>query len=145
MKRFCAFLAATLLATGVVVASSVSPATAKVCAGQGRATLRTGIGLPVVGAKKAVTFSIAAPCANGGSISASGTLANAACGKSNGTGTVNGKAFKIDTAGSLIVLQPRSGSAVRGVGNAVSDPRVANNSCASKTARVFLVTAAASY
>ena len=141
-RRFGTLIAAATLLSTLAVLHSVQPASAAVCAGQGNATLSTGIGLPLLGGATGVGFTISAPCVNGGSMNASGTLQTAACGRSTGGGTVNGKPFDLETAGSILVITPRSGSGVVGVGNAVADPRVANNSCANGTAKNFLVTAA---
>jgi hypothetical protein len=141
-RRIGAFVAASLLTAGLAVGTSVGPASAAACVSQGVATLSKSIYL--VGLRPqtlAVGFSISAKCANGGSGSSTGTLNKAACGLSNGTGTVNGKPFKVQTAASLLIIQQRLGSGVSGVGNAVSDARRANNSCTTG-ARYFLVTVA---
>jgi hypothetical protein len=138
MRRIAAFLAAVTAVAGIAVIHSVTPASAAACVGQGTATLATGIGLPTA-PTSGVGFSISASCVNGGSASATGTLSSASCGRSVGTGTVNGKPFNLQTAGSILVVNHPS-SGVSGVGNAVADPRVANNSCAAGTASKFLVT-----
>lgn len=129
----------------MAIGPAVGPADAALCGGQGAAFLNKNIGLPVIGAVSNVGFTITAACTiNSGSPSggtASGNIASASCGRSTGgTGSIFGRAFVFQTAGSMGLIQASGGSGVKGVFNAVSDPRVANNSCASGTAHQFLVT-----
>jgi hypothetical protein len=136
-RRVALFLGLVLTATVVLLAPS-SPVQAKACAGQGNAHLGKKIGLPVIGAQTNVPFSITAKCTVGGGTGvASGSIASAACGRSTGgVGTINGKPFTFQTAASIGII---SGS-VKGAFNAVADTRK-GDSCATKTADDFLVTA----
>jgi hypothetical protein len=137
-RRVAAFLVALVVMSLVVVGSGASPASAKVCAGQGVAHLSQKIGLPLIGAKKLVGFTLSAKCTVGGGTATSfGTIGQAACGRSTGgKGTVNGKNFKFQTVASIGIIQ----GGVTGVFNAVSDVRK-GDSCVSKTADDFIVTA----
>ena len=137
-RRIGVFLSVAAVSAFLMVGSAISPAQSKVCAGQGNAHLSQKIGLPVIGAKKNVGFTLTAKCTVGGGTGvATGTIGSAACGRSTGgKGTVNGKAFKFQTAASIGIIQ----GGVTGVFNAASDVRK-GDSCASKTADDFLITA----
>lgn len=136
-----------LAAIGVAGASAASAAPAaapsNVCSGQGRATLSAGLWAVGLGPAKTVSFNITVTCQAGTqpSVTATGTLTGN-CGRSTGSGTINGKPFTLETAGSALVL---TGPDVAGTGNAVSDPREPNNSCTNGTATIFIVTGAVAY
>lgn len=143
-------LAASALAVAAVgtAGASAAPRSAgaevgNACSGQATATLGAGLWAVGLGPEKTTTFTINITCVAGtrGSVSASGTLTGR-CGRSTGTGTIDGQPFTLETAGTALILTPRNGSTVVGTGNAVSDPTVANNSCTNGTATKFLVTGA---
>lgn len=148
--RLVLALGATLLATIGVAGSNQAAAGEAVptteCVATGTTQLGVGIGLPPAGTRANVSFSITATCLNGGTISASGTLATASCGRSVGSGTITrgsvSRPFQIETAGGTFVV---TGPGVAGAGQVVADPTIANNSCLNNTARFFRTTGAVNF
>jgi hypothetical protein len=146
-RRLSSILGILVITSSLFVGTSMVPASAALCSGQGGMYLNKNIGLPILGSVSNVGFVFVFNCAvNNGSpasATATGSIASASCGRSTGgIGTVFGKPFVFQSVGTLFIVQSSGGSGVKGVFNAVPDPRVANNSCASGTAHVFVVTAA---
>jgi len=109
----------------------------RTCTGTGSATLGSGIAyFPTVSTNVSFTFTF--NCVEGGTITGSGVLDSASCGRSNGTGSITGIGdIAIQTAGSMLTV---SGSATGG-GNATPIPDTSTvpfgNSCSSGTAKNF--------
>lgn len=132
-------LAASLMALaaiGVAGASAASAAPNGECAATGTTTLSTGIGLPTSPTAN-VGFTITVDCRNGGTVTASGTLTTASCGRSSGSGSLGtGQTFNVETAGGTFVLTGQ----VTGGGQVVADVTIPNNSCLNNTASQFKTT-----
>lgn len=142
-RRFAAVLAAVLASAGIY--TTAAPAEAANCVlVAGRAHLGKKItAFPTVTLN--VPFTLTADCETGGSITASGTLTSASCGKSEGRGSIVGASaagFNIQTAGTMLVL---TGTA-KGGGNATVDV-LAGDSCAPGGAGAddFIITGAVKY
>lgn len=139
-------IAASVTALAAVGMAGASAATSsevpnRECAATGTTELSTGIGLPTA-PKTNVGFKITVSCLNGGSLSASGTLTTASCGRSSGSGSLStGETFNVDTFGGTFVLRGQ----VTGGGQVVVDATIPNNSCANSTARFFRTTGVVSY
>jgi hypothetical protein len=145
MKRRIALLFAAASIVSAVGVFAPTPATAvptgEACAGTGRATLSTGLGLPGVHAKNSAAFAFTlatGTCTTKSSLSATGTVTGW-CGQSEGKGvTNNGRFFTFTSAGGTLVVTGE----LQGQVTAVADPTVANNSCTNKTATNFIVNGA---
>jgi len=148
MKKRLGLLAAVAMILSVAGIMGSSPANAAhaACAGQGTATLSAGLGLPPSSVSATFTLSSnVAVCTNGSSFSANGTLTGA-CGLSSGSGNATlgnaaALAFQYQSAASVLVIT----GGITGTVNAFADPTVANNSCASGTAKVFQVQGAVAH
>lgn len=137
----CMMLLATIGIAGANQAGAAPAVPASECVATGTTTLSVGIGFPPGGTRANVGFSITATCLNGGTISASGTLTTASCGRSEGSGTITrgsiSRPIQIQTAGGTFAI---TGPGVVGAGQVVADPTVPNNSCVNNTARLFRTT-----
>jgi hypothetical protein len=114
------------------------PSANNACFGTGQAVLGNGIAYPPNYSTN-VPFTFTFNCAGtGGTISGSGVLTTAACGRSVGTGVIAGVGdFSLETAGSMLVV---TGYATGG-GNATPIPNTSTipptNSCSNGTATTF--------
>lgn len=129
---------AMVLATLFAIIGTTMPASAKNCAGQGNMRLSRKVGLPIVGGAQNVSYTINIKCTvGGGTRTATGFLTAASCLGWKGTGTVSGQSFKVNSAGSVLILTGE----VTGVLSTLADARKGDN-CSNTTADDFLVTAA---
>lgn len=144
MKRRIGLLLAAASILSAVGMFAPSPASAlptgDACIGQGRATLSSGLGLPVQTAKRTVNFTFGftlGTCIAKGGLAATGTLTGW-CGNSEGRGTTsNGRDFGWTSLGTFLVLQ---GEITGLVGAAADATQGAAGSCAGGTATEFIVT-----
>lgn len=110
------------------------------CIGTGSASLGTGIVTwPTVSTNVSFTFTF--NCATGGTITGSGLLSAASCGRSTGVGSIPGLGdISIETYFSYIVVT----GAATGGGNTIPIPDLSTippgNSCANGTAQTFQLT-----
>ena len=146
-KRYGVVAAIAMILGGLgIMGASPASATHSSCNAQGTATLSVGIGLPPSSTSASFTLSSnIAVCTNGSSVSANGTLTGA-CGLSSGSGNATlgnaaALAFQYQSAASVLVIT----GGITGTVNAFADPTVANNSCASGTAKVFQVQGAVAH
>lgn len=132
---------------GALCLSAATPVSAaqEVCAGQGNASVGSGLFYPGLGPAKNTSFGFSldiGACSTSANLTASGSisgpLGGAHCGLSTGSGTANGHhSFSYIGAGSLLVI---TGGAV-GVVNATPNALV-GSSCTTGATQ-FLVTGAA--
>jgi hypothetical protein len=137
MKRnVLGLLVACALAVPIL---ATTPAMAGKCSGQGNMHLDQKIGPPVIGEKRNVGFSITAKCTvGGGTMTATGTIKSASCGRmKGGKGSVGGKTFTFQGLGTVAVVSGK----VSGVFNMVPDARKGDD-CSKSTVDDFLVTVA---
>ena len=121
-RRLTALLVAGLASGGFAVAAPSANAAGACVVVAGNAHLSKPIFAGTFTSD--VGFTITASCANGGTISANGTLFSASCGLSNGEGQLSdGTTFSLQTAGTVLVI---TGGA-NGTGNAVADVRTGDS------------------
>ena len=134
----CTTLAAVLLVAGAGPGWA-SDTGADACTGTGSATLDDGIGYPPF-FTSSLGFTFTFNCIDGRTLSGSGTLESASCGRSFGTGTMDGAGeFQIETLGSMFVVV----GAINGGGNTTAIPDTSTvpfgNSCSNQTASLFTI------
>lgn len=138
-RRIGLLLAAAVVSTVGILGASPAQAHTTVCAGNGTATLSTGFSIPTTWRTANFSFSLnTGACADGSSLSATGTV-NGACGESSGYGITNsGHVFTfVSTGGTLYVT-----GQVTGQVTVIEDPNDAN-SCLNGNAIRFLITGSA--
>lgn len=144
-KRFTVLVTAFVMGSTLGLGARPALATHVSCSFQGNAFTSGGLGLPPTSNTVSYTFtSNVAMCSNLTlSVSASGLITGTcfAMASTSGSASVGGVAGSLtfQTYGELIVFGAYGG-AFYGIGHVSADPTLANNSCITGTARVFIIT-----